>query len=118
MDFANAVQRRPQLSTTIKMFIISTPAFQSTASTAMSIKIRTRWRSSGRRTSPANRNTSPTGNYHDLGRGGGGGLVVSVLTFYSDNPSSIPADNFNLFEKMKINEKEAGVGPLKKTKAF
>ena len=44
--------------------------------------------------------------------------MVSVLTFYSDNPSSIPADNFNLFEKMKINEKEAGVGPLKKTKAF
>ena len=40
-----------------------------------------------------------------------GGLVVSVLAFYSDNPSSNPASNLNfLNEKAKINEKEAGVG--------
>ena len=49
--------------------------------------------------------------------GCGGGLVVSVPAFYSNDPSSNPADyllNF-LYEKMKINEKEAGVGPsLKK----
>ena len=46
-----------------------------------------------------------------LGRGGG--LVVSVLSLYSDDPSSNPAGyliNF-LYEKTKINEKEAGVGP-------
>ena len=45
--------------------------------------------------------------------GCGGGLVVSVPAFYSNDPSSNPADyllNF-LYEKMKINEKEAGVGP-------
>ena len=49
-----------------------------------------------------------------LGRGGG--LVVSVPAFYSDDPSSNPAGyliNF-LYEKTKINEKEAGVGPIKK----
>ena len=49
--------------------------------------------------------------------GRGGGLVVSVPAFYSDDPSSNPAGyliNF-LYEKTKINEKEAGVGPsLKK----
>ena len=46
----------------------------------------------------------------------GGGLVVSIFAFYSDNPSSIPAGSLNfLYEKMKINYKEAGVGPsLKK----
>ena len=44
--------------------------------------------------------------------GCGGGLVVSVLAFYSDNPSSNPViyENF-LNEKMKIYENEAGVGP-------
>ena len=51
-------------------------------------------------------------------RGCGGGLVVSVPAFYSDDPSLNPAGyliNF-LYEKTKINEKEAGVGPsLKKT---
>ena len=45
--------------------------------------------------------------------------MVSIPAFYSDNPSSNPAGyliNF-LYEKTKINEKEAGVGPsLKKTK--
>ena len=43
--------------------------------------------------------------------------MVSVPAFYSDDPSSNPAGyliNF-LYEKTKINEKEAGVGPLKKT---
>ena len=38
--------------------------------------------------------------------------MVSVLAFYSDNPSSNPAGYLNfLFEKAKINENEAGVGP-------
>ena len=49
--------------------------------------------------------------------GGRGGCPrVSALAFYSDYPSSIPAGYLNfLYEKMKINEKEAGVGPsLKK----
>ena len=42
--------------------------------------------------------------------------MVSVLAFYSDDPSSILAGyliNF-LNEKMKINEKEAGKGPYLK----
>ena len=44
-----------------------------------------------------------------LGRGGG--LVVSVPAFYSDDPSSNPAGNLNfLYKKTKINEKEAGQG--------
>ena len=42
--------------------------------------------------------------------GRGSGLVVSVLAFYSDDPSSNPADYY-LYEKTKINKKEAGVGP-------
>ena len=49
-----------------------------------------------------------------LGRGGG--LVVSVLAFYSDDPSSIPAEVYNFFcknivEKNENKQKEAGVGP-------
>ena len=34
---------------------------------------------------------------------GGGGQVVSVLAFYSDNPSSNPAEvnNFNLYNEQK-----------------
>ena len=46
-----------------------------------------------------------------LGRGGG--LVVSVPALYSDDPSSNPAGYLIdfLYEKTKINEKEAGVGP-------
>ena len=48
--------------------------------------------------------------------GRGGGLVFSILAFYSGDPSSNPAGYLNfLYEKTKINEKEAGVGPsLKK----
>ena len=53
----------------------------------------------------------------NLGRGGG--QVVSVLAFYSDDPSSNPAEVYNfsvklLLKRMKINKKEAGVGPFKK----
>ena len=45
--------------------------------------------------------------------GRGGGLVVSILAFYSDAPRSNPADNLINFlsEKTKINKKEAGDGP-------
>ena len=44
-------------------------------------------------------------------QGRGGGLVVSVLAFYSDNPSSNPASYLIfLYEKTKINKKVAGVG--------
>ena len=40
-----------------------------------------------------------------------GGLVVSVLAFYSDDPSLNPAGYLSfLYEKQK-NEKEAGVSP-------
>ena len=39
--------------------------------------------------------------------GRGGGQVVSVLAFYSNDLSSNPADDY----KTKIKEKEAGVGP-------
>ena len=47
----------------------------------------------------------------------GGGQVVSVLAFYSDDPSSNPAEVYNfsiklLLKRTKINQKEAGVGPL------
>ena len=43
-----------------------------------------------------------------LGRGGG--LVVSVLAFYFDNPSSNPAGCLNFqYEKTKINEKRPGL---------
>ena len=38
--------------------------------------------------------------------------MVSVPAFYSANLSSNPAGYLNfLYEKTKINEKEAGVGP-------
>ena len=52
-----------------------------------------------------------------LGRGGG--QVVSVLAFYSDDPSSNPAEVYNfsvklLLKRTKINKKEAGVGPFLK----
>ena len=51
--------------------------------------------------------------------GCGGGQVVNMLTFYSDNPSSNPAEVYNfsvklLLKRTKINKKEAGVGPLEK----
>ena len=43
-------------------------------------------------------------------KGRGGGLVVSVLAFYSDNPSSNPAGCLNFqYEKTKINEKRPGL---------
>ena len=39
--------------------------------------------------------------------GRGGGLVFSILAFYSDDPSLNPAGYLNfLYEKTKINEKE------------
>ena len=55
--------------------------------------------------------------------GRGGGLVVSVLAFYSDDPSSIPAEVYNFFcknivEKNENKQKEAGVGPLLKKNIF
>ena len=38
----------------------------------------------------------------------------SALAYYSEDPSSNPADYFCLLcEKTKINEKEAEVGPFK-----
>ena len=54
-------------------------------------------------------------------QGCGGGQVVSVLAFYSDDPSSNPAEVYNfsvklLLKRTKINKKEAGVGPFKKKK--
>ena len=49
--------------------------------------------------------------------GRGDGLVVSVPAFYSYDPISNPAGYLNfLYEKTKINEKEAGVGPSLKKK--
>ena len=46
--------------------------------------------------------------------GCGGGLVVSVLAFYSDDPSSIPAEVYNFSVKLllkitKINKKRPGL---------
>ena len=47
----------------------------------------------------------------------GGGQVVSVLAFYSDDPGSNPADDYCffvqiVFEKNENKQKEAGVGPF------
>ena len=55
--------------------------------------------------------------------GRGGGLVVSVLAFYSDDPSSIPAEVYNFFcknivEKNETKQQEAGVGPFLKKRPF
>ena len=52
-----------------------------------------------------------------IGLGRDGGLVVSMLAFYSNDPSSIPAEVYNFFckivvEKNKNKQKEAGVGPF------
>ena len=45
--------------------------------------------------------------------GRGGGLVVSVLAFYSNDPSSNPAGVFNfLYKKTKSNEKRLGLAQL------
>ena len=38
--------------------------------------------------------------------GCGGGLVVSVLAFYSDDPSSIPAEVYNFFCKIVVEKNE------------
>ena len=51
--------------------------------------------------------------------GCGGGQVVSVLAFYSNNPSSNPAEAYSFsvilcLKRTEKNKKEAGVGPLKK----
>jgi len=44
-----------------------------------------------------------------LGRGGG--LVVSALAYCSQDPCLNPADFLTfLYEKTKVNKKEAGVG--------
>ena len=50
-----------------------------------------------------------------------GGQVVSVLAFYSDNPSSNPAEPYIFFCKFSVwkndnKQKEAGVGPFLKIK--
>ena len=50
--------------------------------------------------------------------GRGGGQVVSVLAFYSDDLSSHPADTYSfsvqvVFEKNQNKHKEAVVGPFK-----
>ena len=45
--------------------------------------------------------------------GRGGGLVVSILAFYSDNPSSIPAGYLNfLYEKTKMHKKRPGLAHI------
>ena len=49
--------------------------------------------------------------------GRGGGQVVSVLAFYSDDPSSNPAETCSfsvklVFEKNENKQREARVGPL------
>ena len=54
--------------------------------------------------------------------GSGGGQVVSVLAFYSDDPSSNPAEIYNfsvklLLKRTKINKKEAEVGPFFRRKS-
>ena len=51
-----------------------------------------------------------------MGRGGGG-QVVSVLAFYSDNPSSNPVEAYSfsvnfVVEKNENKPKETGVGPF------
>ena len=54
---------------------------------------------------------------------GGGGQVVSVFAFYSNDPSSNPAYTYSfsvkfLFEKNKNKQKEAWLDPLKKQNCF
>ena len=52
----------------------------------------------------------------ELGRGGGGGQVVSVLAFYADDPNSesrLSLQFFSVkfvFKKNENKQKEAGVG--------
>ena len=51
-------------------------------------------------------------------RGCGGGVEVSVLAFYSVDPSSNPPGNliflYCTYKSRKGKKREAGVGPLKK----
>ena len=57
-------------------------------------------------------------------QGCGGGLVVSVLAFYSDDPSSIPAEVYNFFCKIVVEKNEnkqkkrPGLAQFKKKKNF
>ena len=45
--------------------------------------------------------------------GRGGGLVVRILAFYSNDPSSNPAGKLNfLYEKTKKTKKRPGLGHL------
>ena len=49
--------------------------------------------------------------------------MVSVLAFYSDDPSLNPAEVYNfsvklLLKRTKINKEEAGVGPFFKKKIY
>ena len=53
------------------------------------------------------------------GLGSGGGQVVSVLAFYSDDPSLSPAEVYsfysvNCLNRMKIKKKRPGMDHLKK----
>ena len=51
-----------------------------------------------------------------LWKGRGGGLVVSMLAFYSDEQSSNPAEAYCFYyykpKRTKINIKKVGIGPL------
>ena len=54
-----------------------------------------------------------------VSEGRGGGQVVSVLAFYSDDPSSNPAEVYNfsvklLLKRTKINKKRPGLAHFKK----
>ena len=54
-------------------------------------------------------------------KGRGGGQVVSVLAFYSDDTSSNPAEVYSFsvilcLKRTKKNKKEAGFGPCLKKK--
>ena len=67
------------------------------------------------------KNTSLNHIHWNTVRGRVGGQVVSVLTFYSNDPSLNPAEAYNssvkcVFEKNENKQKEDGVGPFfKKT---
>ena len=42
--------------------------------------------------------------------GRGGGQVVSVLAFYSDDPSSNPAEVYSFFRNIRIEKNKKGPG--------
>ena len=57
------------------------------------------------------------GHHKWLQLGHGGGHVVSVLTFYSNDPSSNPTEVYSfckicVWKQQKQTKKEAGVGPF------